>query len=169
MSGLMPTFSAIHWLCSGSHTAEDGAVTMPPSISGGEPARPTRPPHVRLPINFPTPEVPRHRVAARAGKFVDQHHFRAEDCALRLDLVSAVARRDAREQPPGQEFDDVGRQRAAAVEALVHDHRRLVDLREDRILRVAQAVGDLRRFARGKRVQIGPMRVRISALIIRSA
>src|SRR6476660_7200 len=55
MSGLMPTFSAIHLLSAGSHTPDDGAVTTPPSISGGEPARPTSPPHVLLPISLPTP------------------------------------------------------------------------------------------------------------------
>ena len=32
MSGLIPTFSAIHWLRSGSHTADDGAVTKPGQI-----------------------------------------------------------------------------------------------------------------------------------------
>src|SRR5204862_5272388 len=39
----------------GSHTADDGAVTTPPSMSGGEPARPTSPPHVRLPTSRPAP------------------------------------------------------------------------------------------------------------------
>ena len=36
-------------------TAELGAVTTPPSMSGGAPARPTSPPQVRFPISLPTP------------------------------------------------------------------------------------------------------------------
>src|SRR5439155_17867597 len=76
-------------------------------------------------------EVPRHRVAARTCKFVDQHHLRSEDRTLRLHFVAAITRSDAREQLPRQELDDVGGERAAAVETFVDDHRLLVDLRKE--------------------------------------
>jgi hypothetical protein len=70
-------------------------------------------------------------MTARAREFVDQHHLRSEDGALRLWLVAAIAGCDARQMFTRQALDDVGRERAAAVEPLVDNHRLLVDLCEE--------------------------------------
>ena len=76
-------------------------------------------------------EIPRHGIAARAREFIDDHHLGSKDGALRLRFVGAVARGYKAHQRALQILDDIGGQRAAAVEAFVDDGRLLADLSEE--------------------------------------
>lgn len=66
-------------------------------------------------------EVPRHGVPARTRVLIDDHHLGAEDGALGLDLVLAVARGDQAEQAAAEILDDIGGEHAARVESLVYN------------------------------------------------
>src|SRR4051794_37839161 len=68
---------------------------------------------------------PRHRVAARTGKLIDQHHLRAVDRAGRDVPVLAVAERDLGQLLPPEILDDVIGEQTAAIETLI-DHGSLL-------------------------------------------
>ena len=95
---------------------------------------PTSPPQVRLPTSLPTPSrLKNHGMASppEPGEFVDDHHLRSEDRALRLHKVGAVARGHHTQGAPLQILDDVGGQLASVIKALVDDDGLPADLREE--------------------------------------
>ena len=116
----------------------------PPSIVGGTPIVPTRPPHVRVPTIGPilrSWNIVRQRVAARAGGLVDDHHLGTEDARRRRRDRLAVALREVAHRLSIELVHDVVGDLPALVVSLVDDRAFLLLLRVE----VAREVGVARR------------------------
>ncbi len=76
-------------------------------------------------------EIPRHGVAARAGKLIDDHDFGSEDGLRGIGDVFAFAGHDSAHGMTAEIFDDVIGDIAAVVVAFVENRALLADLREE--------------------------------------
>jgi hypothetical protein len=66
-------------------------------------------------------EVPRHSVAPGTRVFIDDHHLGPEDGAVRLEQIVPFAWSHDAKQLAVEDFNNVGRERAATIEALIDD------------------------------------------------
>ena len=110
-----------------------GAVTTPPSIRSGLSESPTRPPQVRLPTSLPTPARRKYHGMASPPEPANSLVIITFGPKIPrwVGDVGAVARRQHARQRALQVLDDVGREVAAVIEALVDDRRLLAHLREE--------------------------------------
>jgi hypothetical protein len=76
-------------------------------------------------------EIPRHGIAAGAGKLIDNHDFGSEDGLRGIGDVLAFAGHDSAHGMTTEIFDDVIGDIAAVVVAFVENRALLADLREE--------------------------------------
>ena len=109
-------------------------------------------------------EHPRQEVAAGAGGLVDDHHLRPLNGRARRLHVGAVAHRPVGDHRLLEVVDVVVGEAAAAVVALVHDHRLFVRLRVEVPLEVGEpltcGIGnvDVRDLAAGRGIDFPDVR-----------
>ena len=75
-------------------------------------------------------EQPRQRIAARARKFIRDHHLRPIDARVRRVLDLPVPRRPVRFDVPPQHFNEIVGHLPARVEPLINHRSLLVSLRK---------------------------------------
>ena len=103
---------------------------MPPSISAGNPNDPYQPAPGALAderSDVALAEQPGHRIAARAGIFVDDHGLGPEDRFLRSGEGLSGARHEEIRERPAEIVDDVIGDLAAAIETLIDNRAFLAD------------------------------------------